>query len=124
MRRLLSQERAAYALKRVKEASKDHDYAGLCRDMPAMLLQNGLGQSLAFLLSKSKGANDKAHRQLYDDLSGWLIQNRRIYSEGGLIEAVMNGDRRTYMTAHEEALELSGWLKRFADALIGKEDKQ
>jgi CRISPR-associated protein Cmr5 len=117
--KLLSQERAAYALGRVQEAGADHDYARLCRDLPAMLLQNGLGQSLAFLLSKG---DEKAARGLYEDISGWLIGERRIYSGNKLIEAVMEGDRREYMAAQEEALELSGWLKRFADATIGKED--
>jgi CRISPR-associated protein Cmr5 len=116
--KLLSQERAAYALARVQEAGQNHDYAGLCRDLPATLLQNGLGQSLAFLRSKSK---EKAAENLYGDISGWLIEKRGIYGGGDLIEAVIRGDRRDYMVAQEEALELSGWLKRFADALVSKE---
>lgn len=121
--RLLSQERAAYALKRVQEAGKDYDYARFCRDLPAMLLGNGLGQTLAFLTSK-KG-EQKAAGRLYDDLSGWLVREERgIYAGNDLIEAVMDGDRQSYTAAHEEAVELSGWLKRFADALIGKEDQQ
>ncbi|MGH3085947.1 MAG: type III-B CRISPR module-associated protein Cmr5 [Rubrobacteraceae bacterium] len=117
--KLLSQKRAAYALGRVQAVGKEgHDYARLCRDLPAMLLQNGLGQSLAFLISK----NENAHAALYADISGWLIHERRIYAGGDLIKAVMEGGRNEYMAAQEEALELSGWLKRFADATIGKED--
>ncbi len=117
--KLLSQERAAYALGRVQAVGKDHDYARLCRDLPVMLLQNGLGQSLAFLRSK----NENAQGALYADISGWLIRERRIYDGDDLIEAVMEGGRNEYMAAQEEALELSGWLKRFADATIGKEDR-
>lgn len=117
--RLLSQERAAYALERVQEAGKDAEYARLCRDLPAMLLQNGLGQSLAFLRSKR---DEKAAGKLYADISGWLIEKRGIYRVGDdLIEAVVSGERNEYVAAQEEALELCGWLKRFADALIGKE---
>lgn len=116
--RLLSQRRAAYALGRVQEAGKDHEYARLCRDLPTMFLQNGLGQSLAFLRSKSDAAGS-----LYRDISGWLIQERRIYAGGDLIEAVMEGNRNDYMAAQEEALELAGWLKRFADALIGGDER-
>ncbi len=118
--RLLSQERAAYALERVQEAGKDHEYARLCRDLPAMLLQNGIGQSLAFLRSKR---DEKAAGKLYVDISGWLIEKRRIYVGDDLIEAVVRGERGDYMAAQEEALELCGWLKRFADALIGKEEQ-
>jgi CRISPR-associated protein Cmr5 len=118
--KLLSQERAAYALERVQEAAKDHEYARLCRDLPAMLLQNGIGQSLAFLRSKG---DEQAARKLYGDISGWLIEERRIYGGGDLIEAVVRGERGEYMAAQEEALELSGWLKRFADAMIGREEQ-
>lgn len=125
MKRLLSQERGAYALSRVQEAGKDHEYARFCRNLPAMLLQNGLGQSLAFLRSKrgegQSGA--KAAGKLYADLSGWLMGERRLYDGEDLIRAVMDGDRKEYMAANEEALEFSGWLKRFADALIGREDQ-
>jgi len=112
--KLLSQERAAYALGRVRDVGGDAEYARLCRDLPVMLLQNGLGQSLAFLRSK----DGNAHKALYADISGWLIHERRIYGEGDLSEAVMEGGRDEYIAAQEEALELSGWLKRFADALI------
>lgn len=125
--KLLSQKRATYALGRVQEAGKDHKYARLCRDLPAMLLQNGLGQSLAFLLSKGGGMSDegdeKAAQRLYADISGWLIRERRHYAGDDLIEAVIRGDRRDYVAAHEEALEMSGWLKQFADALIGREEQ-
>lgn len=121
--RLLSQERAAYALLRVQEAGKDHEYARLCRNLPAMLLQNGLGQSLAFLRSRSGEGQSgaRAAGKLYADLSGWLIHERRLYDGGDLIGAVIDGDRKEYMVANEEALEFGGWLKRFADALIGRE---
>lgn len=125
--KLLSQERGAYALKRVQDAGKDYDYARFCRDLPAMLLGNGLGQSLAFLASKAgerKEREQKAAGRLYDDLSGWLVGKRGIYAGNDLIEAVMDGDRQSYTAAHEEAVEFSGWLKRFADALIGKGDQQ
>ncbi|MBA3473295.1 MAG: type III-B CRISPR module-associated protein Cmr5 [Rubrobacter sp.] len=124
--RLLSQKRAAYALERVQEAHEDQDYARLCRDLPAMLLQNGLGQSLAFLLSKrgeQKDGGQKAAGRLYADVSGWLIQERGVYAGGDLVEAVINGDRNEYMAAQEEALELCGWLKRFADALMGRDER-
>lgn len=117
--KLLSQKRAAYALERVQEAQGNHEYARLCRDLPAMLLQNGLGQSLAFLSSRKENDADK----LYGDISGWLIQERRIYTGNDLIKAVMDGDRDEYMAAQEESLELSGWLKRFADALIGRDQR-
>lgn len=116
--KLLSQERAAYAIECVRGVGEDHDYARLCRSLPVMLLQNGLGQSLAFLRSK----DGDAHKALYKDISEWLIGKRRIYAGGGLIEAVMEGGRDEYMEAQEEALELSGWLKRFADALIERDE--
>lgn len=58
--RTLEQERALFAWERVNSVCKDHpndakDVAMNIRKMPTMVLTNGLGQTLAFLLQKDEG---------------------------------------------------------------------
>ena len=60
------QKRAAFALKKVKnfiDTKKDdkefHDLANFIVGMPNMILSNGLGQTLAFLLSKKDNKQKK-----------------------------------------------------------------
>ncbi len=125
----LSLERARFALGEVNRAKEQldeagaDDYAALCRRLPAMIVGNGLGQALAYLLADDEGEHKKASWRLYDGLSQWLIHKRRIYSvngSGDLMDVLVSGDRQSYVHAQRECMELLVWLKRFADARIGK----
>jgi CRISPR-associated protein Cmr5 len=105
MPKLLVQQRARYALEKI-EAVKKEPYAAaygrLVRRLPAMVLHNGLGQALAFLLSDDKGGINgrleagrwrlpketaSASGWLYWHLEEWLCGEpdenhpRRVYSK-------------------------------------------
>jgi len=159
MSRTLEQKRAKYALLDVimpvkeihdelkskkgmnKEAEnnfKDYDkfvkkYATFIRRTPTMILNNGLGQALAFLLSKQN--KESAAKDFYEQLQKWLCGNKddgnkhetypaRVYTTGepDLIYQLMAGTRQEYMRAQTEALALFDWMKKFADAYL-PEDK-
>ena len=134
MNRTLSQQRAKFALDKVmsiynkKDPKLNEDYSNLCLRLPGMILNNGLGQTLAFLLADAQGDRDRASFKLYEQLSEWVIANRGIYqnSQGkdGLMKALMAGDRSAYIRAQTEVLELLGWMKRFSDAYIGRSESQ
>lgn len=125
-RQTLEQQRAAYALAcvgryRSSPSERTARYHTLVGSSPAMILQNGLGQTLAFWLAD--GPNKPA-RELYDHLQGWLCgplaedRPERVYAGGDLIEALMAGSREEYQRAQQTALALLVWLKRFADAYL------
>lgn len=139
MRRLLSQQRAAFALRKTQGFSdparnpsnerKSDKMSTHLHKTPIRILSNGLGQALAFLLADNEGeigVKRKESGQLYDWLTEWLcgeadeIQPSRVYPEGDLIALLMAGNRRTYLCAQEEALLLFDWLTKFADAYLGK----
>jgi CRISPR-associated protein Cmr5 len=125
----LEQERASFALDRIKvwrdKTANDRDsYARFVQRFPAMVLTSGLGQTLAFLLADNEGAR-KPHKPsgvLYNDLGEWLVVRRKLYrgTADKLIDLLISGDRSTYQQATEEALALSVWLSRFADAFLQK----
>jgi len=129
MSQTLSQQRAKYAMEKVLEVaqledSKKEDYSNFCLRLPGMILNNGLGQSLAFLLADAQKNEQKMSYKLYEQLSEWIIMRRRIYPDGygknGLMKAILEGDRGAYVRAQTEVLELLGWMKRFSDAYIGR----
>jgi len=73
------QERAAAAWQRVHDQVKGKEWAGkyraLVRSATTDILTNGLGQTLAFLLAKDKGAKGnplKEHWALNLHLSSWI----------------------------------------------------
>lgn len=83
-----------------------------------MILTNGLGQTLAFFISKGKS---KEYSLLYAHLNEWLSDNivwtENQDSDNSLIERVIHEKSQGYRVATEEALAFLAWVKRFATAL-------
>ena len=123
----LDLQRAEHALL-VIEALKGENirhYVSYVSALPATILQNGLGQALATLLSAAKGKSDDPHQKLYDQMQGWLCRGDADapYKEGdNLIKAIVEGDEQTYLHAHAEALAYLVWLKKFAVAFLKEPD--
>ena len=125
MSQTLGQKRAKYALDVISRAEDNggEDYGRHVRKLPAMILNNGLGQALAFLLADDEGKKQKASWQLYNDLQAWLckVENPRcIYKNSELIKSLMDNDRSKYLQAQDEALKLLVWMTKFADAYLPK----
>src|SRR5688500_9794139 len=130
----LEQRRAKFAYEAVKTikslTSNDadkimSDYGRQAVHLPVSILQNGLGQAIAFLLSKAKNKADSAHGRLVQDVGQWLDRHRQIihvpadgHTLDSLMEALLQADLATWRRAEREALELAAWLKRFAEAFL------
>lgn len=119
----LDLQRAEHALRAVEalKAGDNDPYVSYVRALPATILQNGLGQALATLLSAANGKADDPHRKLYDQMQGWLCRDAADASYPGkpdLIKAITDGSEREYLNAHAEALAYLVWLKKFAVAFL------
>jgi CRISPR-associated protein Cmr5 len=130
--RTFAQKRAEVAwacIAKVKDPNNkinSKEYRSRAEKLPAMLKINGLGQTLAFLISK-----DGVDKTLYDHLSRWLTDeknsplrwvdsaNQPLNGEPKLIARVQKTTSLVYRQATEEALAFVGWLKRFAAAELG-----
>ncbi len=133
MEQTLEQRVAKYALDVIEKhrhagaSDVARRYATLVRSVPSMVMQNGLGQTLAYLLADAEGKPDKPSKQLYQELQEWLLGNpseerpQRVYRTGDdLITALMDGSRYDYQRAQEAVLALLGWMRKFADAYLPK----
>ncbi len=120
----LEQERAAFAFTNVKPNSKLNGFASAAKNLPAMIQSNGLLATWAFLLAKEK--KSPTHKKLADILTE--------YYKTFLPEYELNDiTRHTFFTEHltkdgtrvaqnlmkltAEAIAISGWIKRAAEAL-------
>ena len=126
------QKRAAFALKQIKnfkDAKKDdkefHELANFIVGVPNMILSNGLGQTLAFLLTKK----DKQKKTF------WVIKDWLESSDNSFFTSKANDemefltqfttlDQRKYLSMQEETLRLMEWLKRYARAFDDFKDKE
>jgi CRISPR-associated protein Cmr5 len=129
----LGQLRAAYAWRKVQGC--DEKYADLAKAAPALIMGNGLMQTLAFNQSKDKD-KENHHRQLNQHICEWLVktfqgqgQFPRISDWEGLkpqdlfektMRALAEAQPPLYRQATEEAMALLRWIRQFAAAASGR----
>ncbi|MDR2080642.1 MAG: type III-B CRISPR module-associated protein Cmr5 [Campylobacteraceae bacterium] len=118
------QKRAEFALKKIGSVKIDEKTANFYAGAPTMILSNGLGQTMAFLLSKKE--TDK-ERKLFDILKEWLtteknpLSNLKDKQNAAFLQAFNELQINKYLEAQTEALRLLEWLKRYAKAFGEKE---
>ena len=129
--RSLEQRRASFAWKKAGSVpmEKRKEYTSWVKKLPAMIMTNGLGQTMAFLKSKSK--EDEGQQGMYDllykHISEWLTSDadiplawhNEVKQKSDIIERIVHECTGSiiYRQAAQEALALISWLKRFAEAL-------
>lgn len=127
--RSMDQERAEFALTKIQAilggpgTSHKVEVRRYLNNLPAFIRMNGLGQALAFFRMKGEGT---AHNTIYRMVGSWLCDvssKGRIFSEStDVLSAITQSDMAHYMAAQNEALALLQWLKKFAVALLPKEE--
>lgn len=121
-RKSLDQERAEFAWKRVsgKDPTYREKYKNLAKSFPALIMNNGLMQSMAFLEAKS----GDEHMALLTDVILWLVSKGLISQDDarqgfrGVMEALVSSSAGRYRRTTEETLEILKWIRQMADAAI------
>lgn len=120
----LEQKRAKLAWKWAEEAGKNlgswrspggERYANLARKLPSYLKTSGLGQTMAFLFSKSKGSDKGSEGLLFRQMMERLVPGAKNLSMDGIVD--LSAVR--YREATREALAMAEWLRRFVG--VGEE---
>lgn len=117
----LDQRRAKHAWNAVALFASKNEAEEYCREakkLPTRIIAAGLGQALAFLLSKAKDKKPKL-KQLHEDLTDWVIRKRPLSSarhKDSLMQSILDGDAEFLRRATDEVLAYLQWLNRFAEA--------
>lgn len=126
MIRSLEQGRAKYAYQCALKGYGEkfsNKYKSHARKIPVLIKTNGLGQTLAYLKSKS----DDAYELLYNQISDWLRKDPKVLLElkngEDLVQKVVSLESPQYRAVTIEVLAFMNWLRRFADGLIEGEDE-
>jgi CRISPR-associated protein Cmr5 len=125
------QQRAKFAyeaVSKIKDKGDAQNYKTLAKNLGVQVLQNGLGQTVAFLMSKAEGNKDSPHGVLLEQLTEWLIVKREILAAPAgdmqgtekLINVLIEASRNNWRRAENETFAMATWLKRFAEALLVK----
>jgi CRISPR-associated protein Cmr5 len=121
----LDQQRAAYAWQCVQGCNGD--YANLAKAAPALIMTNGLMQTLAYYQEKGKNYQEKGknhHLALSKHLREWLKcrfkQQINDSDFSAIMQALFNtADASFYRQTTEESLALLRWIRQFAAAKTG-----
>ena len=122
----IQQERAKFAIEQLENISSnqviDKDIATFIVGMPNMILSNGIGQTMAFLLAKT----DK-EKKVYRILKNWICKKYANLgftdkSDMDFIKTFCTLKQDKYLEIQRECLRLCEWLKRYARA-FQEEDK-
>lgn len=98
-------------------------YATIAHKLPTMILQNGLVQATGFLLAKS--ATEKAHAEILDHLlkAFQSIDDdfKDVQKHDDFHEKIIFSDLTKIMRYTREALEISGWLRRYVQGILKRD---
>ena len=127
------QVRAAFAMKALEaKVSKNEitkELANFIVGMPNMILSNGLGQTMAFLLAKSSKPERKfvfytIKKYLCQTYSGVFEQYKEDDANDNFsFLKKFNEDQSNYIKMQNEVLRMLEWLKRYARAFEIEDSK-
>ncbi len=123
-RQTTEQKRAAAAwgaIGSVEDRGAQKKYATWVRRLPALVQSNGLGSTMAFLLSKAKGDESTGEGLLYSHVSSWVCAC--LGWQGELMDLIRQGDTGTYRRATTETIVYATWLKRYVDGKGWEEEE-
>lgn len=113
----LDQQRAADAWRCAQAQSQSKEYVNLAKGLPALIMNSGLLQVMAFL--EEKGPKQQHCSVVARDLRAWL---RRRFPEvpedfAGFMRALMNADSSKFQAITAESLAWLRWLRQLAAAI-------
>ena len=111
----LEQKRAEHAWKFVSQykGGVPDKIASLVRKLPAMIMTSGLGQTVAFCLSKEEG------KMVIDNIATHLSKAtgiRDITCGNDLLKKITAPNHEIYILLSRETLKYATWLKRLVEA--------
>jgi CRISPR-associated protein Cmr5 len=113
----LDQQRAADAWRCAQAQSQSKEYVNLAKGLPALIMNSGLLQVMAFL--EEKGPKQQHCSVVARDMRAWL---RRRFPEvpedfAGFMRALMNADSSKFQAITAESLAWLRWLRQLAAAV-------
>ena len=115
----LEQKRAQFAWDFAKEgtALAGDEYRNLAKAAPALIMNNGLMQTLAFYQDKNK----PQHQALARHLRCWIMKRAGGYGQDPgfqlMMEGLLRAEPANYRRATDEALLILRWIRQFAAAV-------
>ena len=116
----LDQKRARHAWELIEALAKKkdrHKFETQVKKFPVRVVSSGLGQALAFLVSKKSDAHPNGYApDLVSALGDWIGDRIPASGSPGLLDRIVKGNSEFLRRATDEVLSYMLWVVRFAEA--------
>lgn len=108
----------------IKGSDMEAGYRTQALNLPTMIMQSGLAQAIGFLKAKGQDRKSKPEfTQLLEHMDTLLKLESEQKSEVTLHDKILKSNMTEYQLLTRKAIDASGWLKRYTEALLGKENQ-
>ncbi|GAB4375327.1 MAG: hypothetical protein Kow0042_20670 [Calditrichia bacterium] len=122
----LENNRAKFAFEEIKKIrdklteKQRKEFKSWAKKIAVMVKMNGLGQTMAFLKSKTKENDEKEkHYRFYYELTEkWLKEKKILTEKQELLDSIVQINSVEYRRYTRETLALFNWVRRFADGYL------
>ncbi|MFT4256094.1 MAG: type III-B CRISPR module-associated protein Cmr5 [Pseudoxanthomonas sp.] len=124
MAQTLEQKRTQNAWAVCEKYSKDH--VNFAKGLPALIMNSGLMQVLAFCHEKGKKDKTRHAEEVASHLRAWLASRfSKVFAKGAdftnFMQALMHASPADYQAINAEAFDWLKWLRQMAAARVRKE---
>ena len=122
VRSTLEQQRAKDAWEKCAKYKYGKDHVKLAKGLPALIVNSGLMQTMAFLHEKGSKERQRHCHDLADHLRAWLHKRFGNDVPGdfeGFMSKLMEADTRTFQDVTTEAFAWLRWMRQMAAARVG-----
>jgi len=108
-----------------KEEKYQSEYRSYVKKTPALIKTNGLGQTLAFMYSKSDPKKQNSWELLLSHIRQYLLFRGLMANcpdSNTFLEAIIGLNAHSYYRITDEVLTFVSWLGRFSEGRLKKEN--
>ena len=117
----LDQQRAWDAWEKCACVKQCKDYATLAKGLPALVMNSGLIQVMAYL--EEKGTTASQHRMISRHIRSWLHRQFELPEEfSPFMEKLVQSDPKTFQEITTEVFAWLRWVRQMASARSSERD--
>jgi len=112
----IAKERIRYNNGKINNKKDKESYRSACKNLGAMIIQNGLYGTMLFYKSKMLKNSKKFYKAIYEDLEYFIKSQNIVNNNGDILNELENTDKLHII--QDRVLEIINWYRRYADVFI------
>jgi len=112
--------KAKKVMELMKPLQLEKETVNFLKGMPSMIMQNGLGQTIAFMICKAKEKEEEKGNKNYAE----ILKVLKALIAKELMAHIVGLDPKQYIQLQREVIEYAGWMKKFAIAFHAEPEQE